>query len=66
MLKFLASGRAANFQFSDKLRAAALVKLLRRGLKEMTAKSNTYVAAGLQFERGVGLQVGCPSTTATT
>jgi hypothetical protein len=47
---------------TDRWLAAALVKLLRRGLKEMTAKSNTFVAAGLQFERGWGLQVSHPFT----
>ena len=28
-----------------------LVKTLRRGLKEMTAKSNSFVAAALQYEK---------------
>ena len=37
---------------------AGIVKLLRRGLKEMQTKSSEFIAAACKYEKEVGQQVG--------
>jgi len=37
---------------------AGIVKLLRRGMKEIQTKTNEFVAAACKFEKEVGQQVG--------
>lgn len=46
-------------------KCAALVKTLRRGLKEMTQKSTTFVDAALKFERGVAAKVSTSAVSKT-
>ena len=43
--------------FTIHLAFAALVKLLRKGLKEMSAKSTAFVNAGLEYERNTQAEV---------